>query len=66
MNERSPDVNSVTALMLSRAIEQDRRREIERRRPHRLTTAEPQGRPAQGRRSWTFRIPRFGVAGSKA
>ena len=58
-------MNSITALMLSRAIEQDRRREIERR-PHRLITAESKGRPTQGRRSWTFRLPRFGLAGSKA
>jgi hypothetical protein len=64
-NERSPDVNSVTALMVSRAIEQDRRRGIERR-PQRLMKAEPKGRPAPGRRSWTFRLPRLGLAGSKA
>ena len=65
-NERSPDVNSVTALMLSRAIEQDRRREIERRRPHRPMTAERVARPSTGRRSWSLRLPRFGLAGSKA
>jgi hypothetical protein len=58
-------MNSVTALMLSRAIEQDRRREIERR-PHRLMTAEPMGRSSAGRRSWTFRLPRPGLAGSRA
>ena len=58
-------MNSVTALMLSRAIEQERRREIERR-PHRLMTAEPMSRPLAGRRSWTFRLPRLGLAGSKA
>jgi len=58
-------MNSVTALMLSRAIEEDRRREIERR-PHRLLTAEPMGRPSAGRRSWTFRLPRPGLAGSRA
>jgi len=51
--------------MLSRAIEEDRRREIERR-PHRLLTAEPMGRPSAGRRSWTFRLPRPGLAGSRA
>ena len=58
-------MNSVTALMLSRAIEQDRRREIERR-PHHLMTAEPVRRPSTGRRSWTFRLPRPGFAGSRA
>lgn len=58
-------MNSVTALMLSRAIEETRRIEIERR-PHRLMTAEPMGRPSTGRRSWTFRLPRLGFAGSKA
>lgn len=58
-------MNSITALMLSRAIEQDRRREIERR-PHRLMQAESKDRRSPGRRSWTFRLPRFGLAGSKA
>ena len=58
-------MNPVTALMLSRAIEQDRRREIERR-PHRLLTAEPMDRPSTARRGWTFRLPRFGLSGSKA
>lgn len=58
-------MNSITALMLSRAIEQDRRREIERR-PHRLITAEPMGRPVKERRSWTFRLPRLDLTGSKA
>jgi hypothetical protein len=58
-------MNSVTALMLSRAIEENRRREIERR-PHRLMTAEPMARPSTGRRSWAFRLPRLGFAGSKA
>lgn len=58
-------MNSITALMLSRAIEQDRRREIERR-PNRLMTAEPMGRPSAGRRGWTFRLPRLGLSGSKA
>lgn len=58
-------MNPVTALMLSRAIEQDRRREIESRR-HRLLTPEPMGRPSTGRRGWAVRLPRFGFAGSKA
>lgn len=58
-------MNSITALMLSRAIEQDRRREIERR-PHRLMTAEPMGRPSTARRGFTFRLPRFGLSASKA
>jgi hypothetical protein len=58
-------MNSVIALMLSRAIEETRRSEIERR-PHRLMTAEPMGRTSAGRRSWTFRLPRFGLAGSRA
>ena len=59
-------MNSITALMLSRAIEQDRRREIERR-PRRLMKAEPMGQTSKGqRRSWTFRLPRFGLSGSKA
>ena len=58
-------MNSVTALMLSRAIEETRRSEIERR-PHRLMTAEPMGRTTTARRSWTFRLPRLGFAGSKA
>ena len=58
-------MNSVTALMLSRAIEQERRREIERR-PHRLMTAEPVGRPSTGRPSWSFRLPRLGISGSEA
>ena len=58
-------MNSITALMLSRAIEETRRSEIERR-PHRLMTAEPMGGPSTGPRSWTFRLPRLGFAGSKA
>jgi hypothetical protein len=58
-------MNSVAALMLSRAIEETRRSEIERR-PHRLMTAEPMGRPSAERQGWTFRLPRFGFAGSKA
>jgi len=58
-------MNPVTALMLSRAIEQDRRREIEAR-PHRLLAAEPMGRPLAGRRRWILRLPRLGFAGSKA
>ena len=57
-------MNSVTALMLSRAIEEARRQEVERR-PHRLMTAESMGRSAAGR-SWTFRLPRLGLAGSRA
>ncbi len=56
-------MDSVTALMLSRAIEDDRRRQIERR-PHRLMTAEPMGPPTIGRRSWTLRLRGLGVAGS--
>ena len=59
-------MNSITALMLSRAIDQDRRREVERRSPHRPMTAERMGRPPTGRRSWILRLPRFGLAGSKA
>lgn len=57
-------MNSITALMLSRAIQETRRAEIERR-PHRLMTAEPMGRPSAGRRSWTVRLPRLGLAASK-
>ena len=57
-------MNPVTALMLARAIEQERRREIERR-PHRLMRAERIDRHEEGRR-WTFRLPRLGFAGSKA
>jgi len=58
-------MNSVTALMLSRAIQQDRRRLTEPR-PRRMMTAEPMGRPSTGRRSWSIRLPRLGFAGSKA
>ena len=53
------------ALMLSRAIEQDRRRGVERR-PHRMVQADPMKRPEQGRRRWSLRLPRLGLTGSKA
>jgi hypothetical protein len=57
-------MNPVTALMLARAIEQERRRAIERR--PRRPLSEPMDRPAARRRGWTIRLPRFGIAGSKA
>lgn len=57
-------MNPITALMLTRAIEDDRRREIARR-PHRLIEAEPMRDEPRGPRSWSLRLPRLGFAGSK-
>ena len=48
-------MNSTTALMLSRAIEAERRREVERRGPRRFV--EPERATHSARRS--FQIPRW-------
>jgi hypothetical protein len=58
-------MHPITALMLSRAIEADRRRELERRR-HRPARTEPIETGRGERRRWTIRIPRPGLAASKA
>lgn len=56
-------MNPITALMLSHAIEDDRRRELERR-PSRLLKAEPMREPRE-RRSWSMRILRLATGGSR-
>lgn len=58
-------MHPITALMLSRTIEADRRRETERRR-HRPARTEPVETGSGDRRRWTIRIPRLGLAASKA
>jgi len=58
-------MNPTTALMLSRTIEDDRRRELERRH-WQLLRAEPMDGEARGRRSWSLRLPRFRMSASRA
>ena len=58
-------MNPITALMLSQATEQDRRREIERRR-HRFVEPEPLGRNDEDQESWLLRIPLVRLAASRA
>ena len=54
----------ITALMLSHAIEDDRRREMERR-SHRFVQPKPMNRRGEPRRSWMLRIPILRLAASK-
>lgn len=56
-------MHPITALMLSRSIEDDRRRELERR-PNRLLKAEPMRSP-RGPRTWSMRILRLATGGSR-
>ena len=56
-------MHPITALMLSRTVEDDRRRELERR-PDRLLKAEPM-RPPRGPRTWSMRILRLATGGSR-
>jgi hypothetical protein len=58
-------MNPTTALMLSRTIENDRRRELERRR-WQFLRAEPMKGGRRGPRSWSLRLPRFRMSASKA
>jgi hypothetical protein len=58
-------MNPTTALMLSRAIEDDRRRELERRHWQLLRT-EPMAGEARRPRSWSLRLPRFPMSASRA
>jgi hypothetical protein len=51
-------VNPTTALMLSRTIENDRRRELERRH-WRFLRAERMDTETRGPRSWSLRLPRL-------
>ena len=58
-------MNPTVALMLSKTIEDDRRRELTRRK-HRFVEPEaPSHRPIE-RRAWSLPFPRFGESGSKA
>lgn len=56
-------MHSITALMLSRSIEDDRRRELDRR-PGRLLKAEPM-RPPREPRAWSMRILRLAIGASR-
>ena len=56
-------MDPITALMLSRSIEDDRRRELGRR-AGRLMTAEPMQSPRQPR-TWSMRILRLATGGSR-
>ena len=58
-------MHPITALMLARTIEAERRRETERRR-HRPSHTEPVETGRGDRRRWTIRIPRPGLAAAKA
>lgn len=58
-------MNPTVALMMSKTIEDDRRRELARR-PQRFVEPEsPTRRPGE-RRTWSLPFPRFGAANSKA
>ena len=57
-------MNPITALMLSHAIEDDRRREMARR-PHRFVEPESTHRTDEHRRRWLLRIPLLRLAASK-
>lgn len=57
-------MNPITVLMLSEGIEDDRRREIERRR-HRLIRPEPVDGEGKARQ-WRLRLPRFSLMNSRA
>jgi len=56
-------MHPITVLMLYQGIEDDRRRELERR-PHRLIKPEVIDRPDP--RPRRLRLPRFGLTSSKA
>ncbi len=56
-------MHPITALMISRTIEDDRRRELEHR-PSRLLTAEPTRKP-RAPRIWSMRILRLTTGGSR-
>ena len=56
-------MHPITALMLSRSIEDDRRRELARR-PSRLLTAEPMRSP-RGAQTWSMRILRLATGASR-
>jgi hypothetical protein len=58
-------MNPTTALMLSRTIEDDRRRELERRH-WQLLRPEPMDDGTRGPRSWSLRLPRFRMSASRA
>lgn len=57
-------MHPITVLMLSRTIEDDRRREIERRR-HWLIRPEPID-GERNRRRWRLRLPRFSLTITRA
>jgi hypothetical protein len=58
-------MNPTVALMLSKTIEDDRRRELARRK-HRFVEPETPSRHPSDRRAWSLPFPRFGESGSKA
>ena len=58
-------MHPVAALMLSQAIEAERRREIARR-PHRFLEPSPAAERAGGRRRWSIPFPKLDLSGSKA
>lgn len=58
-------MNPTTALMLTRTIENDRRRDLERRQ-RQLLRAEPMDGGTHGPRSWSLRLPRIRLSPTKA
>ena len=58
-------MNPTVALMLSKTIEDDRRRQLARRK-HRFLEPERTSRRSGERRPWSLPFPRFGTAGTKA